>query len=632
MLAAFASGTSEFIQKRRRGLAWVVGSIGGAYLVGQWGMKKMGEFAERQRKEGIDQENLSKRFNLNLQDSQFTVLALLPTVARQVLDEYDVDTCWKELRTIADRAKQESERRRREEQERVQREREANKPEGTWAEVVKGGEGGKEVTGTAGESENAAGHATSEEQHKANGSWAEVVKGAGDEEAAAADGTQARSGAVESEHKAPETWAGVVKGDGEAEALNATAGATGAVSEAPTVGQAGEIASSSGEADKEPQQASGSSETIAPTSEAPHVDSTMGESTAGLSKSWAQVVVNGEGHAVEKYQENSRTTSEVVAEPEAQPELPLRTRAELWNDIKLLSFTRTITSIYVLTLMTLQTHVQLSLLGRSAYVASVVSTLSELSSLGKAEDDIVVDFNTDRDLEMALYDEKAQASDHVGVSKDTERKYLTFNWWLLHEGWRLIGNRVQRAVEEVVGPMGLKSPIVYGELSTLLGQIRNRIENDEDGTTFDFSAVLFPKSLEDEIKTLTAGGIPTISATISPELRRLLSETHDCLDSSDGQLVRQRLLDAMFTHLVLGLEAPFQSPVASIGQGSRFEDVTERSTILAKLLPVLAQHSHTVLSGMSNEYVEAMEDVRELREFSAIIYSSFDRENVRETC
>ncbi|SCZ92373.1 BZ3500_MvSof-1268-A1-R1_Chr5-2g07815 [Microbotryum saponariae] len=622
MLASFASGTSDFFQKRRRGLTWVVGTIGGAYLVGQWGMKKMGEFAERQRKEGIEKDKLSyilsKRFNLNLQDSQFTVLALLPTVARQVLDEYDVDACWKGLRTIADRAKQDSERKQREEQER--NETEKRKVEGTWAEVVKGDEG-KEESSTVGESE---------EQHKANGTWAEVVKEANNGEAAAADGIQAKSGLVDVEDKAPETWAEAVKGHA---AGQATAGGSGTAAEAYTVGQTQQNASTSGELAQEPQPASASSETVAPTAETTHTDNGMGESTAGLSKSWAQVVVNGEGQPVEKDQENPTTFSEIVGVAEAEPKLPLRTRAELWNDIKLLSFTRTITSIYVLTLMTLQTHVQLSLLGRSAYVASVVSTLSVPSALDKAEDDIVVEFNTDRDLEMALYGEKAQTSDQVvGVSKDTERKYLTFSWWLLHEGWRLVGDRVQRAVNKVVGPMGLKSPIVYGELSTLLDQIRNQIETDEDGTMFDFSAVLFPSSLEDEVKTLTAGGIPTISATINPELRRLLSETHDCLDSSDGQLVRQRLLDAMFTRLVLGLEAPFQSPVASMGQGSRFEDVTERSTILAKLLPVLAQHSHNVLSGMSNEYVEAMEDVRELREFSAIIYASFDRENVRETC
>lgn len=38
--------------------------------------------------------------------------------------------------------------------------------------------------------------------------------------------------------------------------------------------------------------------------------------------------------------------------------------------------------------------------------------------------------------------------------------------------------------------------------------------------------------------------------------------------------------------------------------GSRFEDVTERVTRLASLLPTVARQSHLILNGMPNEYVE----------------------------
>lgn len=59
----------------------------------------------------------------------------------------------------------------------------------------------------------------------------------------------------------------------------------------------------------------------------------------------------------------------------------------------------------------------------------------------------------DEDLELALYGEKVKQEEReVGVSKDDERKYLTFSWWLLNEGWKSVGERVKQAVEEVVGP------------------------------------------------------------------------------------------------------------------------------------------------------------------------------------
>lgn len=38
--------------------------------------------------------------------------------------------------------------------------------------------------------------------------------------------------------------------------------------------------------------------------------------------------------------------------------------------------------------------------------------------------------------------------------------------------------------------------------------------------------------------------------------------------------------------------------------GSRFEDVTERTTRLASLLPSIARQSHLILNGLPNEYVE----------------------------
>lgn len=57
------------------------------------------------------------------------------------------------------------------------------------------------------------------------------------------------------------------------------------------------------------------------------------------------------------------------------------------------------------------------------------------------------------DLEAALYAEKAEKPrEEDRVNEDVERKYLTFSWWLLHEGWKVVQQRVEEKVEEVVGP------------------------------------------------------------------------------------------------------------------------------------------------------------------------------------
>jgi len=36
-----------------------------------------------------------------------------------------------------------------------------------------------------------------------------------------------------------------------------------------------------------------------------------------------------------------------------------------------------------------------------------------------------------------------------GINEEVESKYLTMSWWLLHVGWKDVGERVRRGVEEV---------------------------------------------------------------------------------------------------------------------------------------------------------------------------------------
>lgn len=54
------------------------------------------------------------------------------------------------------------------------------------------------------------------------------------------------------------------------------------------------------------------------------------------------------------------------------------------------------------------------------------------------------DGNLDSDIAEALLEGRES------MSEETERKYLTLSWWLLNLGWKDVGERVRRAVEETV--------------------------------------------------------------------------------------------------------------------------------------------------------------------------------------
>jgi peroxin-3 len=127
--------------------------------------------------------------------------------------------------------------------------------------------------------------------------------------------------------------------------------------------------------------------------------------------------------------------------------------------------------LYSITLLCLFTTLQLTLLARSKYVASILEQerdervreelaagltttnllfgslglgpaaglrLESLLSGGYADGD-------DLDGERALEGETWRL-EHI--DEDAESKYLTLSWWLLHVGWKDVGERVRRAVDE----------------------------------------------------------------------------------------------------------------------------------------------------------------------------------------
>ena len=133
------------------------------------------------------------------------------------------------------------------------------------------------------------------------------------------------------------------------------------------------------------------------------------------------------------------------------------------------AFTRTLTTLYSITLLCLLTTIQLTVLARSKYVNSVLDAEreemfreqleSQLSlpnlllsqSTRMIQDLLSVDLSILDDDEVEMGDLEGD-----GITQEVERKFLTLSWWILHVGWKDVGERVRRGVEEVfegfVGP------------------------------------------------------------------------------------------------------------------------------------------------------------------------------------
>ena len=63
-----------------------------------------------------------------------------------------------------------------------------------------------------------------------------------------------------------------------------------------------------------------------------------------------------------------------------------------------------------------------------------------------------------------------------GNDFETNRKFLTFSWWLLHRGWRDIVEKVEAAVKDLFGPLNPREDISTEKLSSLVIAVRERVE------------------------------------------------------------------------------------------------------------------------------------------------------------
>ncbi|KAI0128804.1 Peroxin-3 family protein [Xylariales sp. AK1849] len=361
-----------------------------------------------------------------------------------------------------------------------------------------------------------------------------------------------------------------------------------------------------------------------------------GESSAATPPSIADTTITEEeGKSVASLQSESGVHASQIALPSPSaagggaqdggqaPQSPQKTRKtkrQLWDDLTISSITRAFTILYTLGLLTMLTRVQLNLLGRRSYLSSVVSLAT-----GTAQSTISLENNDDDDDSEQAY----------GSDFDTNRKYLTFSWWLLNRGWTDIWQRVEQAVREVFGHLSPRDLLSYDTFSQLTIEVRKKVEGQTEGDPKGskwLSFLLPPTNLEDFVlresgvlgdsaTTETRTGTPSPTSTTPPPLRRMLDETSDLIESPAFSHVFTLILDAGFSVLLSQklLQGAFELPTTI---PELEEEQSAKVILLPKILSVLTRQAHSIGNGMPNEYLQEMEQVPDLEAFAAVVYSS----------
>lgn len=87
----------QWFRRNRTNFAIGAGVVGAGYLATQYVLGKVTEARQRMSDERIAKENLRRRFEQNQEDCTFTVLAILPTAAENIIERLPVEQTLGEL-------------------------------------------------------------------------------------------------------------------------------------------------------------------------------------------------------------------------------------------------------------------------------------------------------------------------------------------------------------------------------------------------------------------------------------------------------------------------------------------------------------------------------------------------------
>lgn len=270
-----------------------------------------------------------------------------------------------------------------------------------------------------------------------------------------------------------------------------------------------------------------------------------------------------------------------------------KSKLELWHDLKVKSIARMLALIYSVSGLLLLTRLQLNILARKAYL----------------------------ELAIAMAGGTVNAKSTDSFDYFVEQSYLSLSWWLLNHGWVRMANGLETLVEAKFKDITPKTELSVDTFSEMLFEI-----NDEALANGGVLAthLIFPVEYDNLIETLMNTNPELVNELESKDLNlvKLINETN-FIFANDFTL-------HVFSALVRnGVE----TLTANIDEAVNPDRVPGRVVKLATLLAQLSVQSGVInnpqhygedseLTG--NVYINNCNDIDELDQFSASIYSNFE--------
>lgn len=310
----------------------------------------------------------------------------------------------------------------------------------------------------------------------------------------------------------------------------------------------------------------------------------------------------------------------VLLQKEALADLLLKSKVDLWNDLKIKTLTRTLTLVYSISALLLLTRLQLNILARRSYL----------------------------ELAIAMAGGKVSEKHPHQVDDDyvTEQSYLSLSWWLLNVGWRRISDAVEPIVVHKFRTINAKTELTIKGFSDILLEVHAEFTARHGSELHSF---VFPTNYDSLVETLLNTNpqlIDALDATDSSFVH-LVNETNALVGNEVFFSVYDKMvlstLSTLTNSLLLNLDYDNYLLYNAVSANDKIVEISEEAPKKFKLASLLAQLSvqSNILSDNNNvtaaevgddyagdmtgnAYINSLTELDELDEFSASIYSNFE--------
>lgn len=291
-----------------------------------------------------------------------------------------------------------------------------------------------------------------------------------------------------------------------------------------------------------------------------------------------------------------------------------RSKAELWNELKVKSLVKLITVAYTISSLLLLTRLQLNILARREYLETAVRVAVEKEGKDEGFSNWFKPFWTET---QANSSSSSSSGNSDKTSYINEQAFLSLSWWLLNRGWMQYESAAQEAVELEFHNLSPRDTLSLEEFGNRLTNVLVNINEKILKSSRLQQALLPPSQMEFFVlqQTLDPEALSIVQhdATV---LSQLLNETTQCIQSTASAMVLESLINEAFQYIMTQVESNTSTKKRS-GQGYQIAVFS----IACKDCCTAILKSGVV--SMENELLARLDTSRELEDLSASVYSNF---------